>query len=395
MSFGFVAILAGRVPGARRSRIQSPTRSRRNQEDEVTRRTRFATIILLTLLLAACVSDSATDADGRSSNDPTGSASDATGSTTDESASSGGSKIPAGELQGTILFLRAGGKWGDATVFTANADGSHVERITPFGEQCCPHWLPDGSRILISALSPDGRITTGIIDPDGSNHETIPLPPGTLNLGCAEAVSAATGQLACEGWDDDDPDARGVYVIDGLDGSGVTRVTDASHGSDADRPLGFSADGSQVFFFRPDPTMPNPIDEPVGSLWVVGVDGSDEKRITPAHLPVQVTGAAGGRVSPDGEWIVFSANRILWKVRTDGTDVTQVYEDPQGRIALTPTWSPDGGMIMFALIPSDMLPILDVAPPSEIDVVRVDGSGLTTILATDDWNLQPDWSAVS
>lgn len=64
MSFSSSAILAGRIrqaPGVRGSgRLRD--RSRRNEEDQVTSRTWFATIILLTLLLAACASDRATDA---------------------------------------------------------------------------------------------------------------------------------------------------------------------------------------------------------------------------------------------------------------------------------------------------------------------------------------------
>jgi hypothetical protein len=67
---------------------------------------------------------------------------------------------------------------------------------------CCPRWSPDGKHILMAASAPDGRITTGVADPDGSHLRTVPLPPGTLNLGCSQALSLVTGRLACAGWSD-------------------------------------------------------------------------------------------------------------------------------------------------------------------------------------------------
>src|SRR4029077_27962 len=121
---------------------------------------------------------------------------------------SGGSAvppIPIATLEGKILFTRAGGHFGDETVFTANADGTDERRITDFGVHCCPRWASDGQHVFMAASAPDGRITTAIADPDGSHLRLIPLPSGTLNLGCFFAYSLATDRLACEGWSDPDP----------------------------------------------------------------------------------------------------------------------------------------------------------------------------------------------
>ena len=308
---------------------------------------------------------------------------------TSPDAVSASPEIATSELDGRILFSRGGGKYGDETLFTANADGTNVQRITDFGVTCCAQWTPDGEHILISALSPDDRITTGIIEPDGSNLQTIPLPSGGLNLGCAEAFSEATGQLGCEGWSDDDPTAGGAYIIDGLAGGGVTRVTSA----EGDIPFAFSAEGSRLFLFRVDDAMPNTIDEPVGSLFVVDTDGTHLERITPPDMPVQKTGTPGGRLSPDGQWIVFPSSGSIWKIRTDGSELTEVFADADAGYAVTPTWSPDGRFIMFALGPPGIAPTLDIAPASGLYVVRGDGTDLTPILGTDDWNKEPDWIA--
>jgi Tol biopolymer transport system component len=76
----------------------------------------------------------------------------------------------------------------------------------------------------------------------------------------------------------------------------------------------------------------------------------------------------------------------------DGSGLTKLFEDADGRFAITPTWSPDGQFVMFALDPPGTLPIIDVAPPNGLFVVRADGTDLTLILSTDDWKREPDWA---
>ena len=81
-------------------------------------------------------------------------------------------------LEGKILFTRAGGEFGDETVFTMDADGAHEQRITDFGATCCPRWSPDGEHILLTALTEDDRITTEIVGPDGTHERTLPATVG-------------------------------------------------------------------------------------------------------------------------------------------------------------------------------------------------------------------------
>jgi dipeptidyl aminopeptidase/acylaminoacyl peptidase len=49
--------------------------------------------------------------------------------------------------------------------------------------------------------------------------------------------------------------------------------------------------------------------------------------------------------SPDGEWIVFGAGKQIYKVRSDGTDLTQLTFDRENFDA---AWSPDGEWIAYA-----------------------------------------------
>jgi Tol biopolymer transport system component len=301
------------------------------------------------------------------------------------------SESPAQEitnLQGKILFTRAGGRYGDETVYTANADGSHERRITGFGKTCCPRWSPDGSHISFAAQAPDGRYTTGIVNPDGSNLRTIPLPPGSLNLGCAQAQSIVTGRVACEGWSDQETGMQGLYTVRSSDGGDLVRVTHCSPAQD-DRPMDFSPDGSQIYFLR---GSGDPLS---GRIFVVDIDGRSLHPVTPRDLPVDVVGNAGGRLSPDGEWIVFTSAGVVWKIRSDGSELTEVFEDPGERVAITPTWSPNGRLILFGLDPFGSIAIVEAAPSNDLYVMRADGSDLTRLPFTNEWKREPDWVAAS
>ena len=299
--------------------------------------------------------------------------------------------IPVNSLPGEILFTRAGGSYGDETIFTAGPDGSHPRRISAFGATCCARWSPDGTHILIAAQAPDGRITTAIIGADGSHERKLPLPNDTLNLGPG-AWSPDGSRIALEGWSDKKQGLQGIYVARSADGGGLDRITHCSPSQD-DRPMGWSADGSKIFFFRAVARFPTVTQEPLGSIYVVNVDGTHLRRVTPASLPVEVAGNAGGKVSADGAWIVFTSSGVIWKIRADGSGLTKVYQDPKARRAITPTWSPDGRFILFGLDPAGSLAVVSAAPANGLYVIRADGTGLTPVIISNDWKREPDWTA--
>ena len=284
-------------------------------------------------------------------------------------------------LEGEILLTRAGGEFSDETIFTANADGTDEQRITDFGVTCCPRWSPDGSHILSAASSDDNRFTTQVLNPDGSLVEKIPLPPGTLSLGC-NVWSAETERLACQAFDEADPSNAGIYTIRASDWGDLVRVTEGT--GQEHRPFDFSVDGSQVFYF----------DGEALALFAVKVEGTGLQRITPEDLTVEAidVGYHGGRRSPDGSQIVFGDEAgVLWTIRPDGSGLTKVFEDAEGRLAATPTWSPVGAHIMFVLDPAGTDANIDDPPPNALYVMNADGTNPTPVIVSDDWKLKPDW----
>ena len=293
-------------------------------------------------------------------------------------ATAGGVNQGSTGLRGHILFTRAGGAYGDETLFVARADGTHQHRIGNVGVHCCPWATPDGSRIVFSGGAPDGRrVTTITARLDGSDRVLLPLPKGTLSL-AAGPISRNGKTIAREGFDDKHPASAGIYLTRAADGAVLRRVT-RTHFIPGD----FSPDGRQLVLLRSSNGEP----PPPGSLWVVNTNGTGLRRLTPAN--VQVECCFNYRWSPDGSSILFAdSNGVIWRIAPDGSKLTQVFKDNNGRYAATPTWSPDGSLIMFALDPT---PNPFEHPINGLYVTHADGSGLTEVIGGNNFKREPVW----
>jgi hypothetical protein len=319
-------------------------------------------------LLSACVSGSP------AANTPGGSAIPSV-------PSSAGASQTRPDLAGRIVFVRSGGIYGYGTVFTANADGSDEHQLSDLGEACCAFATRDGERVLFDTPAPDGRKTTATLNFDGSDRVEIQLPDGTFNLG-AGPLSPDGKQIAFYGFDDAHPEVTGFY-IGSADGTNLVQIT-----QDGGIAGDWSPDGSQVLFYR----------DPSQSLFIVNVDGSGERQLTPDEVAVPC--CWGYRWSPDGSRILFPDDTgILWLINADGTDLTQLFVDDKvahvRRSAITPTWSPDGTQIMFGLSrtrsPLDPSSPFDPSPPNGLYVIDADGTGLTLVIGGADFKREPSW----
>lgn len=327
-------------------------------------------VLSMVALLAACAAPAQTGSSPSSG--PSAPPPSATASTT-------ASATPAiTGLTGHILFTRAGGTYGDETVFVAKADGTDEHQLSGLGASGGPSALRDGSRITSFAVV-DGRGTAVTSKLDGSDKVVLPLPSGTMNL-ASGPLSPDGAYIMLEGFDDAHPELAGIYVARAADGGDLRRVTERHF-----IPGDFSPDGSQLLVFgnvEGDPP-------PAGSLWIVNFDGSGLRQLTPDATQVQC--CFNYRWSPDGSKILFAGPQgILWTIAPDGSNLTQVFKDADRRYAITPTWSPDGSMIMFALDPStESNPFAH--PANGLYVIRADGTGLTLVLGGNDFKREPVW----
>jgi Tol biopolymer transport system component len=128
----------------------------------------------------------------------------------------------------------------------------------------------------------------------------------------------------------------------------------------------------------------------VGSVWVVDVNGTGLKRLTP---PTFLAGFGNVRWSPDGRKILLQTARnqpegALWTVNPDGSHFTKLFKDRRGRFAGAAVWSPDGRRIMFTLDPTaDQYS----HPPNGVYVINGDATGLRRIIGGRDCKGLDDW----
>lgn len=86
--------------------------------------------------------------------------------------------------------------------------------------------------------------------------------------------------------------------------------------------------------------------------------------------------------SPDGQWVLFTSFRHLYRMRSDGSMLELIAEH-----AWYPTWSPDGKMIAYATSPDDG-PSIDniyVSYPDGTGAVRVTDNSSPTIYSELHW----------
>ncbi len=95
----------------------------------------------------------------------------------------------------------------------------------------------------------------------------------------------------------------------------------------------------------------------------------------------------GPEISPDGRLIVFtrwtvaSNTDMVWVMNRDGSQPRQVINGD----GWDPTWSPDGGQILFAS---------DRSGPTQLYIVNLDGSGLHRITNLPAIRGRSDWSSL-
>lgn len=248
----------------------------------------------------------------------------------DDPASSSARKA-ATKLDGRIVFDD-----GDGPVYTINPDGTDRVQIG-FGHDVA-HWSHDGRRIAMSAETPDERVTTALVNPDGTGLTTQTIPDPTLSLVCW-AWTPDDARLACEAWDDSRKDRRaGIFRVRKAGWDGLTRLTANPYGGH-DIPGAYSPSGRRIAFAREDPTRQKV------AMFVTGHGAV--RRVSPWQSELSTPDW-----SPNGRRLIYDdGNGSLIVVRPDGARRREVRLalDAPGR-AFQPAWSPDGRRIVFVLI---------------------------------------------
>ena len=192
-------------------------------------------------------------------------------------------------------------------IYTANADGSHLERLTSYGVYTAEGTLsPDGRTIVFTSLK-DGDLDLYTMNVDGTNVRRLTTAPGY------------------DGGAFFSPDGKKI-------------VYRAWHPTDSTELATYRALLAQRL------VRPNRME-----IWTMNADGSNQR---------QVTNLGGANFAPfytpDGRRIIFSSNYRnprsrnfdLYLVNEDGTGLEQVTTNPD--FDGFPQFSPDGRSLVWA-----------------------------------------------
>jgi len=255
-------------------------------------------------------------------------------------------------------------------IYTMDVATGATRRVsTGEGRTTCAYFFPDGKRILYSSThmmdaacpAPPDRsrgYVWGLYDydiftanPDGSDVQRLTDSPGYD----AEATISPDGtKIVFTSTRDGDLD---IYSMD-ADGGNVQRLTDAP-GYDGG-PF-YSPDGTKIVYRAYHPTDSTELADFRGLLaeglvrpgvlavYVMNADGSDKRQVT------QLAGANFAPFfHPSGQKIVFSSNMDdstgrnfdIYMINIDGTGLERITESPD--FDGFPMFSPDGTKLVFA-----------------------------------------------
>jgi len=241
-------------------------------------------------------------------------------------------------------------------------------------------WLKDGAghaKLLDGArpgLSPDGRY---IVHQDETFFGDLYIHD--LQTSQTTKVYTASAHLLVASWTGDgsrlvfDHGCR-IYGLD-RDGSNLVTLIDTWPGSN--------------YCYNDSPDS-NPVDGRIAwenekyGLGVAQADGSNPYWITNTHpydysprwSPAPLEGGTGG------QWIAFWRDDDAYKIRPDGTGLTQLTSLPAGNwLEDTGQWTPDGQYLVAAA---------QVNGAEGLYAVATDGSGFLVRLIPRDW-VKPDW----
>lgn len=189
-------------------------------------------------------------------------------------------------------------------IYTLNADGTGLRRLTSAGRNFFPAWSPDGEWIAFDSNYTLPLAAIWIMRSDGSERQVIgPTgarmpewhPSGSLLVHIREAFHVAT------------------MTTQGNDIRFLTANAEYSHPE-------YSPDGSRIAYERLGPPFPGP------QVWVMNADGSDQRQLT-----TRIGGSPSW--SPDGRRIVFVREDwsrddpelgVLWAIDVETGQETQL-----------------------------------------------------------------------
>lgn len=301
-------------------------------------------------------------------------------------------------------------------IWVAEPGGSGARRISHAPANYLdsdPSWAPNGSKVLFSRCAPskgavcEGRQTIWSVSSDGSHQHM-------LSRACRRTGTSRAAFARCP------EDGQGAYSPSGdriafLRYVGLPEIAIAdSHlrhvhalrpfGSGRGAPdidaLAWSPDGRRLAFSVHNDNGKR--HKPVGgrAVYVVNVNGNGLRRVTPWKLEAGGIGELDW--SPDGTRLLFRSVTYandnpgpsagdIYTIRPDGSGLRRLTNLAAGSGIQLGSYSPDGKQIVFSTNDGGT-----TGPGSgwpDVFVMHADGTHITPVTRTKNWEGTPQWGA--
>ena len=246
-----------------------------------------------------------------------------------------GPPVSAASLNGRIAFTRCDSH--SCQIYTANPDGSAIQRVTSGGDSFQADWSPDGTQLAYVGTA-SGDLAIWIVNADGTQPVQLTRDDPDSDTfwprfapGGRRILFTSCGGADCDG-------GIGSVRTDGTHERLVTPHSGHSYNV-ADQ----STPGGRLTYMRWH------VDGVKMAIYVSRADGSNERRITPPRLQGWYPDW-----SPLGREIVFAdevfwdrPSPSLWKVRPNGNQLRPLTHPPLPHSDVEPAYSPDGTKMIF------------------------------------------------
>ena len=233
---------------------------------------------------------------------------------------------------------------GQSTIFTVDADGSHLHQVTlarnPPGQHADPSWSADGKSLVFAAIGTmrarSSINTLWVVDTASGEQKQVPtgdLVNQVSPVMSKDGRSVYFGALVPEGF--------GIYSAQRSGNAPPVELYRT--GKDIPGGIAVSPDGKRLFFTRL---------RTVSQIWQTGADSSPAK----ALYQDDVLRAKLPKYSPDGKRIVYvvqqhNNSQDVWMMNADGSNAAPVVSEPG--IANGPGWTPDSQAIWYSFLAAD------------------------------------------
>lgn len=252
------------------------------------------------------------------------------------------------------------------SIFTVHSDGSHRVRL---GKGDDPSYSPNGKLIVFSVC--DGvQENLMLMKADGSGARKLTDTPKVSE---DEPTFSADGKRVYFARDSGGKGYSQIYSI-GIDGTGLKQLTPKRHETSDNSPAA-AANGRFVVFDRE------------GEIYTMRPDGSHLTKLASGWDPT---------VSPQSNRVAYSFRGQIYLIGAAGGGPRQLTHLRSGRFAdvtaLSPSYSPDGSWIAFALEES-----ISNGPgfndSQKLDKVSVATGKVITLTKTKVGGFHPDWQS--